>query len=50
MTAVILLLLMAGGLINIGYGHGVRTERRRHTRAVTEAQDNITTMRQWRDR
>ena len=45
-----LMLVSFGVIYKLGHGAGEVAERRRHKRAVDEAQDNITTMNTWRER
>lgn len=50
MATLIIFLVVLGGFYRLGHFAGERRERERHARAVSEATENITSMRDWRVR
>jgi len=50
MAGLIIVLVILGGTYHLGRYRGIELERHRHSRAVREATDTITSMSEWRGR
>jgi hypothetical protein len=50
MGGLIIMLVVLGGFFKLGHFMGIEHERRGHARAVSEATENISAMKDWRGR